>query len=601
MGLLDFFRKKDETIVKLDTDALVSELTQMGLNEENAAKVAEKIHTQLSTKVQEKRELSYDEFVNEFMSTLEAELYALPTYRVDICSDLQQFISETPEAHNSVKIYASYVNFGASEVNLDDYKVVLSGPDTNEVRAAEKKLKRWERATKIRRQLWPAILDVIKFEDGFLEKVRDDQGNIVKFNYLPSETIEIKYGRDGRPEAYYQIIDENISPSGLYKPTNLSRWLSEKKVIEFQPDEILHLNAGNVVGIKHNPLTSLVVVWRFMRLFEQALLIHRVTRARRFIIFFLDVTGKEKKEITEMVKNFTRRLKSIFRMRIDRGEEISQRSVIKTGADLVIPIVKDSATRVQTIPSDPSATKLDDLKFYVNRILTNLLTSHIFGTEKTGKEQYVEKAFFRLVRIYQKHIAYALEDLYTEVLKKWGYSNVVVSIQFPNPDPNAETRVVETIVRRMMIVNQMVAALGIAPPTAWVVEYVFKDLSQFEVERLIKMIEFEQKKQKSLMQGEEAPSLFTEEVPEAQSSPIDTLFADMEEGGETREFGQEETAQEPEEDEAESKIEIFPTSAVEPGKEELFSNLFRESRANESIKVTELLLRYLELKKGEEA
>lgn len=596
MGLFDRFFKRD-TIVKVDSATIMEELVKMGFNEDQASKVAETITTNLADKITEKRELSEQEFIDTLTESLEGSLYYVSPIRTKLCYDLKKFADQTPEVKNSVKIYASYVVFGASEVNLDDYKVILSGRDNEKVRQAENEIREWERQTKIRRLVWHVTMDTIQYGDGFLEKVTVD-GVPVRFNYLPSETIEMKLNPDGTPAKYYQIIDPNLQYLESLETPVISRYLTDRKIIEFEPHEIVHFNDGSPAGIHDNPIKSLVVVWRFLRLFEQALLIHRVTRARRFIIFFLDVTGKKK--IKEVVRNFTNTIKNIFRMSIDEGELHSRHATIKTGADLVIPITKDSATNVKTIPSDPSATKLDDLKFYVNRILTNMLTSHIFGAEKTGKEQFVEKAFFRIVRIYQRWISYALEDLYNEVLQAKGYSDIHATIQFPNPDPNAEIRVVETIVRRMMIINQMVAALGIAPPTNWVVDYVFKDLSQSEVEKLVKMLEYEMRKQQQAMQGEELPSLFSEgEAPgaiQSTESPFDILFtsqpeqqgpAEAEISGETA--PSEETTL-PQETAAETQdlanLKIFDTEKVQ------------EQRTGLMLKATELALEYLKSKNG---
>jgi hypothetical protein len=117
----------------------------------------------------------------------------------------------------------------------------------------------------------------------------------------------------------------------------------------------------------------------------------------------------------------------------------------------------------------------------------------------------------RMVRIYQKQMQFTLQDLYEEVLKSKGFNDLQLEIIFPAPDSQQEIKIVDTIVRRMMIINQMIATLGISPPNSWIVNYVFKDLTQFESKELINLLEFEEQKQRDTAEGEEYPSLFEED------------------------------------------------------------------------------------------
>jgi len=57
-----------------------------------------------------------------------------------------------------------------------------------------------------------------------------------------------------------------------------------------------------------------------------------------------------------------------------------------------------------------------------------------------------------------------------------------------------EIRIIDTILRRVMVINQIIAVLGVVPPRDWVIKYVFKDLTANEIKELIQKIDAEIKK-----------------------------------------------------------------------------------------------------------
>jgi len=506
----------EETVteqVRLDTDSVYADLIQNGMSDDQANTIIDSIKSNLNDVVKEKRTLSYEDFTDAVTNQVNG-LYDIPQNRIVACQELEKFVRENPEVYNSIKLYASYIIYGAADIVLDEYKVAISGDNTARVKEAEKEVKKWEHLSKIRRTLFPIAKELVTYGDAFLEKLKfGNENNLAGISYIPSKTIHIKLDNMGRPVKYYQVVSNGIANNSIASLDNVTiqSYINEGKVIEFDKDEIAHFNDGSVAGVEETPFYNIIVLWKFLKMLEQALVIHRMTRSRRFVVFFLDVTGKTKKEIRAAVGNFTGKLKSIFRFDLKKGNKYSDRSTIPSSSDLVVPITKDSATKVQNIPSDPSASKIEDLKFYLNRLITNLLTSNIFSERKTGKEEYVEKAFMRMVRIYQKQMQFTLQDLYEEVLKSKGFNDLQLEIIFPAPDSQQEIKIVDTIVRRMMIINQMIATLGISPPNSWIVNYVFKDLTQFESKELINLLEFEEQKQKDTAEGEEYPSLFEED------------------------------------------------------------------------------------------
>lgn len=496
-----------DDVLDLQVSVLSDKLKAEGLQDDVVEKLLDNFTNSINEKITEKTEITYDALYDVIEKTVENIYFFTDDFTMK-SKIMKDFIRSNSEVSGSVKLYASYIVYGSADVQLDEYKVVVIGEDTKKVKKAEKFINAWEKQSKIRRTTYLCSKDLVSYGDAFLEKVRDKNARVVRVAYIPAETILTKVDPYGKPIKYYQILDDKIRIANLEDNDVYESLQEEKKVIEFEPVEVQHFNDGSAIGYNDSPIKDLIIQWRFLKLLEESLLIHRITRARRFIIFFLDVTGKTSKAIRKAITNFTAKVKNMFTVNFTEGVITSEKSSLPTTADMVIPITKDSATKVQTLPSDVSATKVDDLKFYTNRLTTNMFTSHIFSVDKTGKEEYVEKAFMRLVRIYQKQMAYALEDLYNEILFENGFTDLSVEIQFPSPDTAEEVKVIDSVVRRMMVVNQLIATTGIVPPNTWIVDYVFKDMSRLQVKQLISMLEYAQKQQEEAAEGSEYPTFF---------------------------------------------------------------------------------------------
>lgn len=504
--------KTPEKSVTLNREKLQSFLQDENLSDELVSSLTDKLEKRF-TEVTEKSEVTYDDFLGDVTSQV-GTIYNQPNNRLKFCELVTNFISENPEAFNSVRIYASYICYGSIELKLDEYKTTLVHPDTDVVRKASKIIEQFERKSKIKRTMYLIASEVVKFGDAFLEKIKEN-GKLSAVAYLPSKDVVFKLDKLGNPSQFFQVTKntyENKASAEIFKDI-------EGKGIKFEANEIAHFNDGTPAGFADNPFSTLAFLWKSLKLIEESLIIHRVTRARRLIVFFLDVTGRSKEQIRKSVNTFVGKLTSIFRINTEEGTLYKNKSVIKQGNDIVIPVSKDSATKVQVIPSDSSATNINDVQFYHNRIMQNMLTTHIFGNDKTGKEEYTEKALIRLIRTYQRMLAYAIEDLYTELLIDNGLKDVDVYVQFPSPDINEEIKLIDTIIRRMMVVNQLIATLGVVPPTEWIVKYVFKDLSQPEINELIKLMDYEKKKLEASSSGQEFPSIVEDDEVPQQANP----------------------------------------------------------------------------------
>jgi len=510
MGFLDFFGSNKKEDVQFDVESFSQKLSNSGYDNEQIDDIIEELQDTMES-VREKSVIPYDEFFG--VSSNLDNIYNIPKQRLKACESITQLIEQNPEASNAVKLYASYLAYGSASVNVDEFKTVVSstevGQEDEKNPEIEKFLQNWERHTKMKRHIFSLAIDVFSFGDAFLEKVKNPQGKIIQLNYIPSKTVVMKLNVQGDVVNYFQVLDPNIDQNfnNSYTEFKISSLEAEKKIIKFKPDEILHFSDGSLPGVNGGPLSNLIILWKFLKILEESLVIYNITRARRFVVYFLDVTGKTREKIKSSVRGFTTRLKAIFKMDVKSGSIYSGKSTIPVSSDLVIPVTKDSKTDVKTIAADSSSKGFGDLKIYTNRLVDNLLIGHIFSDgPDTEKRKQIEKAFFRMVRIYQKQFSYTLEDLYMEVLKSAKFNNVNVEILFPSVDNNEEVEVVDMIVRRMMVVNQLMAVLGIVPPTSWIIKYVFKDLSQLEMRELIRMLKQEQEQE-----TEEYPDVFTEE------------------------------------------------------------------------------------------
>jgi len=522
--------------------------------------------------VHEKTEIPIDEFGEAFSSEL-GSLYTLPTKRLQIARVINNFISENAEVFNSLRLTASFICYGATELKIDDYKVVIITDDNNKRRKAQKAIDNFDKESKIKRKIYLIAKDLVSFGDAWFEKIRDTKnknGKLISVGYIPSNSIVIKKNDTGDEiEKVFQIKNKSTLDKLIGTTSDKEKAIYEEyvyaspkdKVIAFDPDETLHFTDGTLPGMSDSPFLNLAIVWKALKFLEESLIIHRLTRARRLILFFLDVGGKTGVEVKKAVRSFKEKLSTVFKLNKDDGMIYKEKSVTKGESDVIIPITKNSKTDVKSIPSDPSATNIDDLKFYYKRVLANLFMSHLLGSEKAPNIESIEKALNRLIRTYQKNMAYALEDLYGEILTDNDIEDVTVSIVFPSPDTDEEIKLIDTILRRVMVMNQLLAILDILPPQSWIIEYVFKDLSQTEIHGLLKMIEAERQKQEE----------------EAIQNELVDIFSDIPNKGDNNDF-----------------IELYEKTKIQTKEEK---EAYKNYRIERLEKMTEQTINFLRMEK----
>jgi hypothetical protein len=519
MSLFDkFFKREEEPSIKdiFDKEKIkenFKELIDENITgKENYDKIIEQFTNKFLSQLERVYESINDstdniQILEEQIQGLTSDIFRYSSRR-KLCKLIKEFVRNYPEVYNSLKLIASYIVYGSSDISIEEYKVyplsLNQETPKEDVERANLLIQKFESETKIKKYMFKIAMDLLECQDAFMEIIRNKEGKIVNIKYLPTETIEIELNRFGTPKKYIQIIDLDEIPKYVDND-EISQYdelrFEEKENIdnpylqvEFNPKEILHFNDGSKIGVSDNPLLSMVITWKFLRMVEESLIIHRITRARRFIVYFLDVTGKTKERARLHIKSFTNKLKKIFSIDLSQASLLGKNSIVKTALDLVIPVTKDSATKIQTIPADTSATHIEDLKFYLNRILTNLMTSWIFYPERTGKEEIQKEGMIRMVKIYQKQMSYTLSEFYEEFLKERNLKNISVEVIFPNPDSEAEIKLTDVAVRRMMLLSQLSAIVGTSLPVDYILEFVFKDFSTNEVRQLINIIKETQRK-----------------------------------------------------------------------------------------------------------
>lgn len=176
--------------------------------------------------------------------------------------------------------------------------------------------------------------------------------------------------------------------------------------------------------------------------------------------------------------------------------------------NLVIPIRKNSETNIKQITADKSAVSVSDLKFFLSRIQINLLISHVLNFEGTKENEYAYEAFLKAIRVYQKNIAECLEEIYLELIKSKfsGLKDLKIKILFPSPDKNEIDKLSDLLLKRAMVLSQVLTITGKTPSIDWMIEYIFKDLNSEEMDVLLKDLDSQDQKENSIFDN-----YFTEE------------------------------------------------------------------------------------------
>lgn len=502
MGIIDFFnnffgvsKKDNQEKEYISINNLKENIQQFfgSYDEKFVDEIINKITEKYSL---EKSEISFSELIEIINQDINNVYYSNYTNRLDIAEDIDEIINNNPELFNAVRLYASYIVFGSSIIKVDEYKVIyvhdnlVIRNETDEdliieLEKAKSIIEKFEKVSEIKDVVYQLAKDLIKYGDAFLEIIRDESGRIVNVGYLPSNKIIIFTNKYGKVIKIAQILDKNkINLSDVFSGS----YINDDRVIVFNREEFLHVGDKTPAGISDNPFLNIAKVWRIIKILEQSLVVYRLGRAKRLIVFFLDVSGKTEEDAKRYIKSFKDKISKIFNISGERGDIFKSSVNLSLGQDIIIPIRKDSKTRVETIQSDTSQKYSEDIIPFYKRLLNNLFVGWALSSEKTGKEEYEKEAFLRLVKIYQSSLANKLTQLYNMILKSHGIDNIKVMIEFPSPDSDTDIKIVDAILRRIMIINQIVATLGVSIPTEWVLKYSLKDLSSIELDELIELI-----------------------------------------------------------------------------------------------------------------
>lgn len=505
MGIFDFFRKskivEDENIKYLDVNTLKSSLSEI-LNDND---VVEKIVNRIVDLSQSKDKSSIEKkYITEsdLISIVEEYANNIPQYtfknRLDLCKEIDEIITQSPELFNAVRLYASYIVFGASSIKIDQYRYILIGKKENnnlaeiekDIEKARNILDEFENRSEIKKIIYEIAKDLIKYGDAFLEIIRNDNKKIVNVAYIPSNRVLIFTDDFGKVKRIAQVL-KDVS---LLNEIDIFSKKDNMDVVLFEKGEFLHFDDRTPAGISDNPFLNIAKLWRLIKILEQSLIVYKVGRAKRLISFFVDVSNKTEEEVRKYIDAFKRKLQAVFSIDTQSGDIYSNNINLSIGQDLIIPIRSNSKTRIEAVQADTSQKYSEEILPFYQRLLNNLFVNWAIGIQKTGKEDLEKEAFLRLVKIYQSSIAEKLTKLYQKILEQNNINNVKVLIEFPSPETETDIKIVDAILRRIMVINQVVAIIGTSIPIEWIVKYAFKDLSSYEMDELIDIIKSQQKK-----------------------------------------------------------------------------------------------------------
>ncbi|MEM4958596.1 MAG: portal protein, partial [Nanopusillaceae archaeon] len=497
MGILDFFRKsrkveEEENIKYLDVNILKNSLSEV-LNDDAVVESIVNRVIDLSQKREkssiEKRYISESELISiveEYANNISQYTFR---NRIDLCKEVDDIISQSPELFNAVRLYASYIVFGASSIKIDQYKYILvsrKGSDDyveieKDLEKARNILDEFENKSEIKKIIYEIAKDLIKYGDAFLEIIRDNNKKIINVAYIPSNRVLIFTDEFGRVKKIAQVL-KDIS---ILNEMDIFSKKENKDIVLFEKGEFLHFDDRTPAGISDNPFLNIAKLWRLIKILEQSLVVYKVGRAKRLISFFVDVSNKTEEEVRKYIEAFKRKLQAVFSIDTKSGDIYSNNVNLSIGQDLIIPIRGNSKTRIEAIQADTSQRYSEEILPFYQRLLNNLFVNWAIGIQRTGKEDLEKEAFLRLVKIYQSSIAEKLTKLYQKILEQNNINTVKVLIEFPSPETEMDVKIVDAILRRIMVINQVISIIGTPIPIEWIIKYAFKDLSYYEIDELI--------------------------------------------------------------------------------------------------------------------
>lgn len=364
---------------------------------------------------------------------------------------------------------------------------------------------------KIERYLWDIIRNTAKFGDCFLELVLDvkkqDQG-LKKIKVLdPTYIIRVE-NQYGYLKKFLQEIpqpgDNYGSNSYDEKPAKYID-LNKNQIVHFR----LHTSDPNFYPYGKSIAAACHSTFRALKMMEDAMMIYRLSRAPERRIFYID-TGALPASKAEM---FIERLKQKFKKERyynnAKGTVDARFNPPSVDEDYYVPVRQGSNTKIETLPGAQNLGEIEDVRYYLNKLLAALKIPKDYIVEKDKSPErkanlsQLDVKFARAVKRLQMNIEVGLENIAKRHLQLKGFPASLIKdlkIELPEPSDMSAKRKLDLDEQKTRVIQ---AVKGLQLFSNKEIYRQYYDMSEEEIERTMDELdkEMEEQAEKQAAQG----------------------------------------------------------------------------------------------------
>jgi hypothetical protein len=420
-----------------------------------------------------------------------------------------EFMDEYPEISSAFDVYAD--NSIQKGINGKNWVIKTKHP------VIKKEVEKFYQTINLEEFQWDIFRNICKYGDCFVENIVNEKVpklgiqrlKVLNPNYILR--LENKYGY---LTGFVQEIPQN---DGFKEFGSQSELLDKTQNIALDKNQITHFRLATS-DPKYYPYgksvgSSVLKTFKSLRLMEDAMLVYRLSRAPEKRVFYVNTANLP----TNKVDVFMQKMKNSLRK--DKMWNSSTNTVderynpLAVDEDLFIPHRGDKETRVEILPGGQNLNAIDDVKYFLDKILAGMKVPRDYiveskdkGAERKANLSQLDAKFANVIIRVQQQFCEGLQSLTRKHLKLRGMPQHLINelrIEMPDPSDIYVKRKLEIDEARARVVA---AVLGTG---LFSKEYVYKeyyDLDDIEIENIKQQLKQDMEEQAEMgMQGQVDP------------------------------------------------------------------------------------------------
>lgn len=304
----------------------------------------------------------------------------------------QNFAAEGVFVHNSL-VLDLYSDDSTVRDQVRGHVIWAESKD----KAIEKELNALRDKVGMEKYAWTHSRTTAKYGNNFGELLTREGDGVVGVNYLPTATMRRVEDRYGKLLGFYQIEAGRIANLNI-RADDFQKMLEDARargllnrpyrvgdpsvglgtpgilgnVILFEPGEIVHWRLRRemrgVYGL--GVLETADWVWRRLRMLEDAVLVHKLTRAPGRFAFYVNTHKLPPEKAWAYVKTIKSEYKKRKFINPKTGQLDTRFSPLSVDEDFWIPIIRgEEESRIDTL-SGPDYQGMDEVEFFLKKLYT---------------------------------------------------------------------------------------------------------------------------------------------------------------------------------------------------------------------------------------